>query len=128
MSGLPEQKTAAQWQQLKCEHIGPSGLWPDDLIHAQLTAFPNWTYRPAAESKDGLGTLVRHCTFTNFGVVEPVIASLMVLAREQDHHPEVCFGYKTVSAAFSTHSAGGISNNDWICVAMFEAAIAPYTA
>ncbi len=51
----------------------------------------------------------------------------MALAREQDHHPQVQFGYNTLSVEFSTHSAGGISNNDWICAALLEAALEPFT-
>lgn len=124
MSAQPEEKTLAQWQQLHCQHIGPDGLWSEELIHSQLKAFPAWQY---SALPDRPGALARHCKFANFAAVEPVVKALMALAREQDHHPQVQFGYNTLSVEFSTHSAGGISNNDWICAALLEAALEPFT-
>lgn len=42
---------------------------------------------------------------------------LAALASEQDHHPEICFGYNQCTVRYQTHSAGGISRNDLICAA-----------
>jgi 4a-hydroxytetrahydrobiopterin dehydratase len=37
------------------------------------------------------------------------------MAEREDHHPELSFGYKDCRVFFSTHSAGGLSENDFIC-------------
>jgi 4a-hydroxytetrahydrobiopterin dehydratase len=37
------------------------------------------------------------------------------MAGREDHHPELSFGYKACRVFFSTHSAGGLSENDFLC-------------
>lgn len=43
------------------------------------------------------------------------------IAQEQDHHPDIAFGYNYCRVSWSTHSVGGISLNDLICAAKTEA-------
>ncbi len=55
---------------------------------------------------------------------EPTLAFVNAVARiaqQQDHHPELAFGYNRCRVAYSTHSVGGISMNDLICAAKIEA-------
>ena len=42
------------------------------------------------------------------------------VATQQDHHPEMVVGYSRCEVAFSTHSTGGLSLNDFICAARIE--------
>ncbi|HTJ06522.1 MAG TPA: 4a-hydroxytetrahydrobiopterin dehydratase, partial [Caldimonas sp.] len=42
----------------------------------------------------------------------------------EDHHPELHVQYDRCRVRFSTHSAGGISMNDFICAAKADALVA----
>ena len=45
------------------------------------------------------------------------------LADDEDHHPEVTFSYNRVKVQWSTHSANGITDNDWACAAKLDDAL-----
>ncbi len=42
------------------------------------------------------------------------------MARREDHHPEITFGYEQAKVSYTTHSAGGVSENDFICAAKVD--------
>jgi 4a-hydroxytetrahydrobiopterin dehydratase len=42
------------------------------------------------------------------------------LAEEENHHPDLCIHYTGVEVEFSTHSVGGLSENDFIMAAKIE--------
>jgi 4a-hydroxytetrahydrobiopterin dehydratase len=107
--------TIEQWACQQCQHIGTEGQWSEVAINQTLSQFAGWRFENNQLRKDII--------FNNFDQVEPFIIAIMSVARQQDHHPDVSFGYKNVSIAFSTHSAGGISDNDWICAAQVEQAL-----
>ena len=43
------------------------------------------------------------------------------IAHREDHHPEMEVGYNRCTVRYSTHSVGGLSENDCICAAKVEA-------
>ena len=43
------------------------------------------------------------------------------IAHREDHHPDMQVAYNTVRIALSTHSVGGLSENDFICAAKIDA-------
>ncbi len=43
------------------------------------------------------------------------------IAHREDHHPDLAVGYDKVTVTFSTHSVGGLSENDFICAAKIDA-------
>jgi len=43
------------------------------------------------------------------------------IAHREDHHPDMAVGYNKVTIAFSTHSVGGLSENDFISAARIDA-------
>ncbi len=61
--------------------------------------YPDWSVEE--------GKLVARFQFESFYVVEDVVQNIMSIAEEQNHHPEVTFGYSTVEVKTSTHDAGG---------------------
>ena len=61
--------------------------------------------------------IVRDFTFSNYDETVDFVSQVALLAKEQDHHPEISFGYKTCRIEFTTHSVGGVSENDFICAA-----------
>jgi 4a-hydroxytetrahydrobiopterin dehydratase len=46
------------------------------------------------------------------------------IAHREDHHPDMTVGYNKCRVEYSTHSVGGLSENDFICAAKVEAALA----
>ncbi|HEX9772185.1 MAG TPA: 4a-hydroxytetrahydrobiopterin dehydratase [Steroidobacteraceae bacterium] len=43
------------------------------------------------------------------------------IANAEDHHPDLELGYNYCRVRFSTHSIGGLSDNDFICAAKIDA-------
>ena len=43
------------------------------------------------------------------------------IANAEDHHPDLEIGYNYCRVEFSTHSVGGLSENDFICAAKLDA-------
>jgi 4a-hydroxytetrahydrobiopterin dehydratase len=39
------------------------------------------------------------------------------VSHREDHHPKMVVGYNTCAIEYSTHSVGGLSENDFICAA-----------
>ncbi len=42
------------------------------------------------------------------------------IANTEDHHPDLELGYNYCRVTFSTHSIGGLSENDFICAAKLD--------
>ena len=49
-----------------------------------------------------------------------VVNAVAHVANSQDHHPDLTVGYNTCQIRYSTHTVGGISENDLICAARIE--------
>ena len=43
------------------------------------------------------------------------------VSHREDHHPDMEVGYNSCRVRYSTHSVGGLSENDFICAAKLEA-------
>jgi 4a-hydroxytetrahydrobiopterin dehydratase len=43
------------------------------------------------------------------------------LSHREDHHPDLKVSYNRCSIDYSTHSVGGLSENDFICAAKVDA-------
>jgi len=42
------------------------------------------------------------------------------VSHREDHHPELVVGYDTCTVRYSTHSVGGLTENDFICAAKVD--------
>ena len=65
-------------------------------------------------------------TFAFKGWLETVafVDALAWMCHVEDHHPELHVQFDRCRVCFSTHSAGGISMNDFICAAKADALVA----
>lgn len=65
-------------------------------------------------------------TFAFKGWLETVafVDALAWVCHVEDHHPELRVSFDRCTIRFSTHSAGGISQNDFICAAKADALVA----
>lgn len=69
---------------------------------------------------DSGAALVRRFEFKGFA--KPVYhANLAAFLGDQEgHHPDVRFGWGYCEVEFTTHDAGGLTQNDFICAAKFD--------
>lgn len=75
---------------------------------------------PAWEAKDG-GRICRQFVLPSFRDAIGFVAKVAGLAEAEDHHPDILIQWKTVTLNLSTHSIGGISENDLILAAKVDA-------
>ena len=41
----------------------------------------------------------------------------------ENHHPDISFGYNTASVLWETHAVEGLTENDFICAAKVDALV-----
>ena len=61
--------------------------------------------------------------FKNFYETIAFVNALAWIVHREDHHPDLEVGYNACRVTFSTHSVGGVSENDLICAAKVEALV-----
>lgn len=49
------------------------------------------------------------------------LSAVAAMADGENHHPDLSLGYKRLGVTWSTHSVGGLSENDFICAAKVDA-------
>ncbi len=82
-------------------------------IEALLKEVPGWSY-------DGK-VIAKAYSFKNYYETMAFVNAVAWVAHREDHHPDMTVGYARCRVEFSTHSIGGISENDFICAARIEA-------
>ncbi len=71
-------------------------------------------------SNEGLA-IQRSFRFSNYYQTIAFVNALAWVAHREDHHPDLEVGYNRCLVRFSTHSVGGLSENDFICAARIDA-------
>ena len=59
--------------------------------------------------------------FKNYFRTTAFVNAVAWIAHNEDHHPDIAFGYKTAQVTFWTHAINGLSENDFICAAKVDA-------
>jgi len=59
--------------------------------------------------------------FKNYYRTTAFVNAVAWIAHNEDHHPDIAFGYKTATITYWTHAIGGLSENDFICAAKVDA-------
>jgi 4a-hydroxytetrahydrobiopterin dehydratase len=80
-------------------------LLTDDQINAELTAVPAWT-------RDG-NSIITVTTRKDFRDALLYVGAVAYLAETASHHPDVAISWNQVTLTLSTHSAGGLTANDF---------------
>ncbi len=73
-------------------------------------------------SEDGR-MIQRSFRFKNYYQTIAFVNALAWVAHQQDHHPDLEVGYNRCVVHYSTHSVGGLSENDFICAARIDALV-----
>jgi len=96
---LSEKHCQRETRRLEVDAIG--SLMPQ--IHA------DWSV-----DDDGLA-MQRTFGFKNYYQTIAFVNALAWVAHREDHHPDLEVGYNRCVVHYSTHSVGGLSENDFIC-------------
>lgn len=99
------------WQ---CRPLQRADAYPEAELQAQLSEFPGWGLSE--------GHLERCFRFPDFTATMRFVNAVATLAEAQDHHPELTVGYDRCTVRWQTHSAGGITLNDFACAALTDEA------
>ena len=67
------------------------------------------------------GELRKTFKFKNYYETMAFVNASAWISHREDHHPDLEVGYNQVLVRYSTHSVGGLSENDFICAAKLEA-------
>jgi 4a-hydroxytetrahydrobiopterin dehydratase len=65
-------------------------------------------------------SLKRSLKFKDFYRTMSFVNAVAHVANTEDHHPDLEVGYGYCRMVFSTHSIGGLSENDFICAAKVD--------
>ena len=83
--------------------------------------------RPLLESlhdwKASDAAITRRFVFDDFHQTMAFVNAVAWIAHREDHHPDLDVGYDHCTVSWSTHSAGGVTRNDFICAARVEALV-----
>ncbi|MDP5306902.1 4a-hydroxytetrahydrobiopterin dehydratase [Paracoccus spongiarum] len=89
-----------------------------DQARAMMAQLDGW-----ALSDDGT-TLRRRFAFKGFAKAVEMANLAAWLGNKQGHHPDITFGWGYCEVVFTTHEAGGLTENDFICAARLDALVA----
>jgi 4a-hydroxytetrahydrobiopterin dehydratase len=107
--------------ELSCKYCRELGRQEPPMSAGQVSLligdFPGWD---SVADKE----IVKTFSFENFYETMAFVNALALVAHHQNHHPDLEVGYNKCRVKFSTHSVGGLSENDFICAAKIEAMMA----
>lgn len=70
------------------------------------------------------GSLTRTFRFKNYYETIAFVNATAYVSHQEDHHPDLLVLYNRCMVTYSTHSVGGLSENDFICAAKLNALLA----
>lgn len=107
----------AEMHALAAMHCQPNLPQLDEgELRTLLARLPGWTHTGnRIEKTFRFADYYRTIAFVN------AVASI---AHREDHHPDLAVHYDRCVVAWSTHTAGGVTQNDGICAAKTDAAAA----
>ena len=102
------------FREQKCQ--ARASAMSDQAVRDHLAQMSSWRMAGNAIEK----------SFAFKGWLETVafVDALAWMCHVEDHHPELNVRFDHCVVRFSTHSAGGISMNDFICAAKADALVA----
>ena len=84
-----------------------------EAVEAALAALPGWSV--------DAGALRKAYRFADWRATIAFVNAVAALADRADHHPDLAVGFGRCTVAWTTHDAGGITQNDLACAARMEA-------
>jgi 4a-hydroxytetrahydrobiopterin dehydratase len=88
-------------------------LLTEEAITAELVTVPGWTQVG--------GSITRTVTRADFRAAMLYVGAIAYLAEEANHHPDIGVQWNKVTLTLSTHSAGGLTGNDFALARAIDA-------
>jgi 4a-hydroxytetrahydrobiopterin dehydratase len=85
---------------------------PADQVTASLKNLKGWK-RKGKE-------IVKTFPFENYYQTMAFVNAIAWISHHEDHHPDLEVGYNKCTVHYSTHSVGGLSENDFKCASKIE--------
>jgi 4a-hydroxytetrahydrobiopterin dehydratase len=101
------QRTPAQYNR------GMTQKLDESRIAKELARLKSWT-RHGDE-------ITKTFSFKNFYETMSFVNAVAHIANTLDHHPDMEVGYNKLKIRFSTHSVGGLSENDFVAAGKIDA-------
>ena len=102
------------------KHCDPKATKLDaGRIEALLAEVPGYNV-----DKTG-GKISKDYKFADYYETIAFVNALAYIANQEDHHPDLTVSYDKCGVTFTTHDAGGLTENDFICAARIDALIRP---
>ncbi len=99
-----------------CRALGPGAALDAESAALLLLQVPGWHVEG--------GFLTRVFSFADHWETLAFVNATAWVTHREDHHPELAVGFDRCQVRFTTHSVGGLSENDFICAAKFDALLA----
>jgi 4a-hydroxytetrahydrobiopterin dehydratase len=80
-------------------------LLTEEQITERLAGVPGWIREDNA--------IVHVATLADFRAAMLYVGAVAYLAEAASHHPDIAIAWNKVTLTLSTHSAGGLTNNDF---------------
>ncbi len=106
--------------ELKNRRCKPCEGGVEPLSHEAATVMIGQLEDGWALSADGR-EISRDFSFGGFYKTMSFVNAVAWIANAEDHHPDLEIGYGHCLVRFTTHSIGGLSENDFICAAKIDA-------
>jgi 4a-hydroxytetrahydrobiopterin dehydratase len=88
-------------------------LLTEEALATELVTVPEWAH---------VGdTIKRTVTRADFRAAMLYVGAIAYLAEEADHHPDILVQWNKVTLTLSTHSAGGLTGNDFALARAIDA-------
>ena len=100
---------------LPCE----GGVIPFDIseIHKYQKKIDGWNI---SEDKNKIFFLNKKFKFKNFLESQKFVNDVGKISEEEDHHPDIFFGWGYAEIKITTHAIKGLSENDFILAAKID--------
>ncbi|HEY2508459.1 MAG TPA: 4a-hydroxytetrahydrobiopterin dehydratase [Streptosporangiaceae bacterium] len=88
-------------------------LLSDEQVSARLADMPGW-------HREG-GEIVHLQTLADFRASMLYVGAIAYLAEQANHHPDISISWNKVRLSLATHSAGGLTENDFLLATQISA-------
>src|SRR5450432_101054 len=78
---------------------------------------------PGYKADDKRALISKEYSFKDFYETIAFVNALAYIANQEDHHPDLAVSFNKCEVSFSTHDAGGLTENDFISAARVNALI-----
>ena len=95
------------------------GVLPFDIseIHKYQKKVDGWSIN---KNRKDIFFLEKNFTFKNFKESQNFVNNVGVISEEEEHHPDIFFGWGYAKINITTHAIKGLSENDFILAAKID--------